>query len=141
MQNLILIVPLIAVMFMLFRSQKKRQQQVQSVQSTLEPGKGVRTIGGMYALVKAVNPETVELEIAPGVVAHYVKSAVAAVLDPQEYDTIINGAPEEELLSEPAEADLVEPVEPVEPADAEPLKIDADQTDSSGARREEPAEK
>src|SRR5437879_5341726 len=91
---------MIAVLFMLFRSNKKRQDQAKEMRSAMEPGSGVRTIGGMYALVKAVNEETVELEIAPGVVTHYTRSAIAAVLDPQEYDAIINGRPTDDELPE-----------------------------------------
>jgi preprotein translocase subunit YajC len=101
---IILALPLVAI-FLMFRSQKKRQAQQQSMQTALQPGSGVRTIGGMYALVKAVNDETVELEMAPGVVAHYSKGAVAAVLEPLEYDAIINGRPLEEAEAEEAEAE------------------------------------
>nr|WP_255519051.1 preprotein translocase subunit YajC [Kitasatospora sp. SID7827] len=102
-QYIIFLLPLLAI-FMMMRSQKKRQAQAQSMQSTLQPGAGVRTIGGMYALVKAVNDETVELEVAPGVVAHYTKGAIAAVLEPLEYDAIINGRPAEDASDEAAEA-------------------------------------
>lgn len=103
MQYIIFLLPLLAI-FLMMRSQKKRQAQMQTMQTALQPGSGVRTIGGMYALVKAVNDETVELEVAPGVVAHYVKSAIAAVLEPLEYDAIINGRPAEEASDEAAEA-------------------------------------
>ncbi|GAA4874821.1 preprotein translocase subunit YajC [Kitasatospora terrestris] len=102
---LIFLLPLVAI-FLMFRSQKKRQSQQQQMQTALQPGSGVRTIGGMYAMVKAVNEETVELEIAPGVVAHYIKGAIAAVLEPLEYDAIINGRPLEE--SEPEADDAAE---------------------------------
>jgi len=101
---IILILPLLAI-FLMFRSQKKRTTQQQSMQSALQPGSGVRTIGGLYALVKAVNEETVELEIAPGVVTHFSKGAVAAVLEPLEYDAIINGRPAEDAEAEQDEAD------------------------------------
>ncbi|QKW24112.1 preprotein translocase subunit YajC [Kitasatospora sp. NA04385] len=120
---IILILPLLAI-FLMFRSQKKRQAQAQSMQSALQPGSGVRTIGGMYALVKAVNDETVELEVAPGVVAHYTKGAIAAVLEPLEYDAIINGRPAEDESVEDAEA-----VEAVADADADekPLSLSKDE--------------
>ncbi|MCX4745146.1 preprotein translocase subunit YajC [Kitasatospora sp. NBC_01287] len=111
MSLLIFVIP-VALVFLMFRSQKKRQQQASQMQSTMEPGAAVRTIGGMYALVKAVNDSTVELEMAPGVVAHFSKSAVAAVIDAQEYDEIINGRPEEDeaadLDAELADTELVE---------------------------------
>ncbi|WP_395296942.1 preprotein translocase subunit YajC [Kitasatospora hibisci] len=116
MNLIILLLPIIAIVLM-FRSQKKRQQQMQQMQTALEPGAGVRTIGGLYAQVKAVNEETVELEIAPGVVSHFTKSAIAAVLDPQEYDAIINGRPADDELPEP-EADVE-----AEPADEKPLSL------------------
>jgi preprotein translocase subunit YajC len=134
--NLIILILPVAAIFVMFRAQKKRQQQAQQMQTALEPGSGVRTIGGMYALVKAINDETVELEIAPGVVVHYVKSAIAAVLEPAEYDAIINGTP---VGDEPAEEAVTD-----EPAD-EPVKAavaaDADKSDSAGTDREAPESK
>jgi len=138
--NLLLPVIMIAVLFMLFRSNKKRQDQATQMRSAMEPGSGVRTIGGMYALVKSVNEETVELEIAPGVVTHYTKSAIAAVLDPQEYDAIINGRPDEDELPE---LDAVED----EPAVEQPLSLDKvasdkkDVSDNGGTDGEAPASK
>jgi preprotein translocase subunit YajC len=92
--NLIILLLPIAAIVLMFRSQKKRQQQAQTMQSSMTEGSAVRTIGGLYATVKSINDSTVELEIAPGVVTHFAKSAIAAVIDPQEYDEIINGRPE-----------------------------------------------
>ncbi|MEU6231654.1 preprotein translocase subunit YajC [Kitasatospora sp. NPDC047058] len=122
MSFIILLLPVVAIVLM-FRSQKKRQQQMQQMQTSLEPGAGVRTIGGLYAQVKAVNDETVELEIAPGVVTYFTKSAIAAVLDPAEYDAIINGRPVEDELAE-AEAEGADA--DVEPADEKPLTLTKD---------------
>ncbi|OKJ01192.1 hypothetical protein AMK19_28625 [Kitasatospora sp. CB01950] len=108
-------------MLLLFRSQKKRQDQMQNVQSSMQPGSGVRTIGGMYATIKAVNDETVELELAPGVVAHFTKGAIAAVLEPLEYDAIINGRPAEDE----SEGDAVEAAEGTD-GDEKPLSLSKD---------------
>ncbi|GGQ76953.1 MULTISPECIES: preprotein translocase subunit YajC [Kitasatospora] len=121
MNYIILLLPLLAI-FLMFRSQKKRQAQMQTMQSALQPGSGVRTIGGMYAVVKAVNDETIELEVAPGVVAHYTKGAIAAVLEPLEYDAIINGRPAEDE----SEEDAVEAVEGTD-ADEKPLSLSKDE--------------
>ncbi|MGW4383011.1 preprotein translocase subunit YajC [Kitasatospora sp. NPDC004531] len=123
MNYIILLLPLLAI-FLMFRSQKKRQEQMQNTQAALQPGSGVRTIGGMYALVKAVNDETVELEVAPGVVAHYTKGAIAAVLEPLEYDAIINGRPAEDEAVE--DADAAEAVEGTD-ADEKPLSLSKDE--------------
>ncbi|WP_307806555.1 preprotein translocase subunit YajC [Streptomyces sp. FH025] len=134
--NLIILLPLVLVMFLLFRSQKKRQQQMNQVQTSLEPGAGVRTIGGLYAQVKAVNEETVELEIAPGVVTHFTKSAIAAVLDPQEYDAIINGRPADDELSEPEAEDA-----DAAPVEDKPLTLTKDSAEKGDAEGGAPASK
>ncbi|MFI5531166.1 preprotein translocase subunit YajC [Kitasatospora sp. NPDC051853] len=132
METLILPLIMIAVLFMMFRSNKKRQEQAQQMRAGLEPGAGVRTIGGMYALVKSVNEETVELELAPGVVAHFTKGAIAAVLEPQEYDAIINGRPADE------ETDA----ETLDAADEKPVSFDkSDDSDNGGADDEGPKSK
>ncbi|MFF9640761.1 preprotein translocase subunit YajC [Kitasatospora aureofaciens] len=136
MNLIILLLPIIAIVLM-FRSQKKRQSQMQQMQTALEPGAGVRTIGGLYAQVKAVNDETVELEIAPGVITHFTKSAVAAVLDPQEYDAIINGRPEEDELSEPEAEDVTDAA----PAEDKPLSLTKDSAEKGDAEGGAPASK
>ncbi|MFD8081428.1 preprotein translocase subunit YajC [Kitasatospora sp. NPDC059722] len=135
MNFIILLLPIIAIVLM-FRSQKKRQQQMQSMQTSLEPGAGVRTIGGLYAQVKAVHDETVELEIAPGVFAHFTKSAVAAVLDAQEYDAIINGRPAEDELSEPEDADA-----DAAPVEDKPLTLTKDSAEKGDVEGGAPASK
>ncbi|WP_405020443.1 preprotein translocase subunit YajC [Kitasatospora sp. NBC_00070] len=131
MSNLIILLVPLLLLFMLFRSNKKRQEQAKELRSALEPGSGVRTIGGMYALVKSVNEETVELEVAPGTVAHYTKGAIAAVLDREEYDAIINGRPAED-----------EPAETVDEADEKPLSFDKkDESGTDGTDDEAPQSK
>ncbi|MFB4197522.1 preprotein translocase subunit YajC [Streptomyces carpaticus] len=82
---------LIGVMFMMSRANKNRQRQLLEMRDAMEPGTGVRTIGGMYAEVKEVREDTVLLELSPGVHALYAKNAVQAVLDADEYERIING--------------------------------------------------
>ncbi|GJF27563.1 hypothetical protein KNE206_02630 [Kitasatospora sp. NE20-6] len=134
MANLIILLLPIVAIFLMFRSQKKRQSQQQSMQATLQPGAGVRTIGGLYAQVKAVNEETVELEIAPGVVTYFTKGAIAAVLEPLEYDAIINGRPVEEPADETPAEDAVE-------AEAGSLSLTKDDSDSVTADRETPGTK
>ncbi|WP_052706225.1 preprotein translocase subunit YajC [Streptomyces rubellomurinus] len=133
MNLIILLLPVLLIVFM-FRAQKKRQAQMSQMQTALEPGAGVRTIGGLYAQVKAVNEETVELEIAPGVVTHFTKSAIAAVLDPQEYDAIINGRPADDELPEPEAEDAV-------PVEGEPLSLSKESAEKGDAEGGAPASK
>ena len=81
---------LIGAMFLMTRSAKKKQRQAVEMRDQMQPGTGVRTIGGMYATVKEVREDTVLLELAPGMHALYAKNAVGAVLEPEEFDRIIN---------------------------------------------------
>ena len=94
---LVIIVVMMGAMFLMTRSAKKKQAQASEMRNKMEPGSGIRTIGGMYALVKAVNEDSVELEVAPGVHAIYAKNAIAVVMDGAEYNRIVHG---EELADE-----------------------------------------
>lgn len=78
-------------MFLMTRSAKRKQQAAASMRNEMQPGTGVRTIGGMYATVKEINEDSVLLEIAPGVHAVYGKNAIGAVLDDAEYNRIVHG--------------------------------------------------
>ncbi|QDY75884.1 preprotein translocase subunit YajC [Streptomyces qinzhouensis] len=110
---------LIGAMFLMTRSAKKKQQQAAAMRDSMQPGTGVRTIGGMYATVKELHDETVLLEIAPGIYAVYAKNAIGAVLSDEEYNHIVHGddpdaAPvDEELPAVPDDASsLTEAGEP-----------------------------
>ncbi|WP_406150673.1 preprotein translocase subunit YajC [Streptomyces sp. NBC_01012] len=82
---------LIGAMFLMTRSAKKKQQAAAAMRNDMQPGTGVRTIGGMYATVKEIQEDTVLLEVAPGVHAIYAKNAIGAVLDDAEYNRIVHG--------------------------------------------------
>ncbi|GAB2795440.1 preprotein translocase subunit YajC [Streptomyces daliensis] len=96
--NIVTLLPfivLIGAMFLMTRSAKKKQQQAANMRDSMQPGTGVRTIGGMYATVKEIRDDTVLLEVAPGVHALYAKNAIGAVLEAEEFDRILNGQPED----------------------------------------------
>ncbi|MBO1331634.1 preprotein translocase subunit YajC [Streptomyces sp. VRA16 Mangrove soil] len=82
---------LIGAMFLMTRSAKKKQQQAASMRNEMQPGSGVRTIGGMYATVKEVNEDTVLLDAGPGVHLMFAKNAIGAVLSDDEYNRIVHG--------------------------------------------------
>lgn len=93
--NIVTLLPfivLIGAMFLMTRSAKKKQQAAVQMRNEMQPGTGIRTIGGMYATVKEIHDDTVLLEVAPGVHALYAKNAVGAVLPDEEYNRIIDGA-------------------------------------------------
>jgi preprotein translocase subunit YajC len=94
---------LIGAMFLMTRSAKRKQQQAAQMRNQMQPGSGVRTIGGMYATVKEVNDDTVLLDAGPGVELLFAKNAIATVLSDDEYNRIVHGV-EHDLKSD---ADLV----------------------------------
>ncbi|QMU76401.1 preprotein translocase subunit YajC [Streptacidiphilus sp. PB12-B1b] len=106
--SIVSLLPIILIggmLFLMMRSSKNKQQQAQQMRNKLEPGVGIRTIGGMYALVKEVREEAVELEVAPGVHAIYAKNAIATVMDGVEYNRIVHGDEPEDLLPEYEESE------------------------------------
>ncbi|MFJ6726891.1 preprotein translocase subunit YajC [Streptomyces sp. NPDC091281] len=94
---------LIGAMFLMTRSAKKKQQQAVDMRNQVQPGSGVRTIGGMYATVKEVSEDTVLLDAGPGVELLFAKNSIGAVLTDDEYNRIVHGV-EHDLKSD---ADVV----------------------------------
>ncbi|MFG3153623.1 preprotein translocase subunit YajC [Streptomyces sp. NPDC048219] len=94
---------LIGAMFLMTRSAKKKQQQAANMRNEMQPGSGVRTIGGMYATVKEVSEDTVLLDAGPGVELLFAKNSIGAVLTDDEYNRIVHGI-EHDLKSD---ADVV----------------------------------
>ncbi|MEU2334203.1 preprotein translocase subunit YajC [Streptomyces sp. NPDC006654] len=88
---LLVFIVLIAAMFLMTRSTRKRQQQANQMRNEIQPGNGVRTIGGMYATVKEVSEDTVLLDAGPGVDLLFAKNAIGAVLTDDEYNRIVHG--------------------------------------------------
>ncbi|MFZ4185565.1 preprotein translocase subunit YajC [Streptomyces pseudogriseolus] len=82
---------LIGAMFLMTRSAKKKQQQAIEMRNQMQPGSGVRTIGGMYATVKEVSEDTVLLDAGPGVELLFAKNSIGAVLTDEEYNRIVHG--------------------------------------------------
>ncbi|MGW6569352.1 preprotein translocase subunit YajC [Streptomyces sp. NPDC054975] len=110
---------LIGAMFLMTRSAKKKQQAAAQMRDEMQPGTGVRTIGGMYATVKEIADETVLLEVAPGVHAVYAKNAIGAVLADDEYNRIVHGdEPDTEAVVPDDASSLIESSEAGEPAEA-----------------------
>jgi preprotein translocase subunit YajC len=94
---------LIGAMFLMTRSAKKKQQQAVDMRNQMQPGSGIRTIGGIYATVKEVNEDTVLVDAGPGVELLFAKNAIGAVLSDDEYNRVVHGV-EHDLKSD---ADIV----------------------------------
>ena len=82
------------------RARKRVQAQAQAMQDALAPGTAVMTTSGLHGTVAAIGEDTVDLEIAPGVVVTFTRRAILEV--------------------RPAATNAVEPVAPAEEAPGMP---------------------
>ncbi|MGV9454161.1 preprotein translocase subunit YajC [Streptomyces sp. NPDC003635] len=126
---------LIGAMFLMTRSAKKKQQQAADMRNQMQPGSGVRTIGGMYATVKEVNEDTVLLDAGPGVELLFAKNAIGAVLSDDEYNRIVHGV-EHDLKADVVPDDASSLTESDDAAAADEKSVDLGKKDAV----EEPAE-
>lgn len=62
--------------FMAMRKQRQRQNEMQALQNSLQPGDAIVTAGGVHGVVRSTGEKDVDLEIAPGVVVTFDKMAV-----------------------------------------------------------------
>ena len=99
--------------FMIIRPQSKRRKNMVEMQSSLGPGAEIVTIGGLHATVVETGDDTVDVQIAPGVVATFARGAIARVV-PTETD-----AAEHEVIDE-AGSEANEAAESIDEADDKP---------------------
>jgi preprotein translocase subunit YajC len=76
-----LLLPLIIVLFavplfMGTRKQKRVAAQQQALQNDLSYGDRVMTTSGLYGTVVATSPESIDIEIAPGIVTSWLRAAI-----------------------------------------------------------------
>ena len=91
---LVTLLPLILMVGLLYmvmiRPQQRKARAQRVLQSAVERGDEVVTIGGIYGEVTEVDDETVVVEIADGVEVRFVRSAIARKLvfddEPQHAD-------------------------------------------------------
>ncbi|MFJ8635540.1 preprotein translocase subunit YajC [Streptomyces sp. NPDC093568] len=132
---------LIGAMFLMTRSAKKKQQQAADMRNQMQPGSGVRTIGGMYATVKEVSEDTVLVDAGPGVELLFAKNAIGAVLSDDEYNRIVHGI-EHDLKSDVVPNDassLTDADEPAAAAASDETPVDLGKKDESD-QAEEPSD-
>ncbi len=67
----------VAFYLLLIRPQMKRQKEQAALMASLTVGDRVVTIGGMYGRIAALSKDTVDVEIATGVVVTFARSAIA----------------------------------------------------------------
>ena len=83
--DLVVFLPLLIVLgaFMFFasRRQKKAMRATIDLHNSLKIGNRVHTTSGLEATIAGVTDDTVDLEIAPGVVTTWMKLAIRDVID------------------------------------------------------------
>ncbi|WP_328454294.1 MULTISPECIES: preprotein translocase subunit YajC [unclassified Amycolatopsis] len=111
MQNLLLPLLLVLVLavplVMSSRKQKKQQAAQQDLQSSLAPGDRVMTTSGLYGTVADTSGDnTIDIEIAPGVVTTWLRLAVREKVEPvvetdeDSVGEVSSDAPAEESIIE-----------------------------------------
>ena len=86
MGMLVMMVAIFAIMwFFMIRPQQKKQKEIRNFQNSLQEGTKVVTGGGIYGTVKRIDltTNTLELEVARGVVITVDKSSVYADVNSQ----------------------------------------------------------
>ena len=91
MNQAITFLPMLAILgvFMYFasRRQKRAIQATIDLHESLRIGDQVQTTSGLHATIKRITDDTVDLEIAPGVVTTWVKLAIRDRIEPEILDT------------------------------------------------------
>lgn len=89
MQQMIMIVAFIALMyFLMIRPQQKQQQKQRNMLGNLKPGQQVITIGGLHATVSSISADrkTVALD-ADGILLTFEMAAIRTVTEDGEVNT------------------------------------------------------
>ncbi|TXL68076.1 preprotein translocase subunit YajC [Cerasibacillus terrae] len=66
--------------FLLIRPQQKRQKQVREMQSNLEKGNKIVTIGGLHGVIHAMDEDTIVIQANDGSKLTYDRGAVREVV-------------------------------------------------------------
>jgi preprotein translocase subunit YajC len=75
--------------FLLIRPQRRQRQAHQRLVDSVDIGDEVVTIGGVYGIVKALDDESLTLEVAPNVSVRFARGAIARKLvfdEEEEYE-------------------------------------------------------
>ncbi|UKN41801.1 preprotein translocase subunit YajC [Mycobacterium lepromatosis] len=90
MESLVLFLPFLLIMgggiFFASRRQKRSMQARIDLYDSLQPGDRVSTTSGLQATIVVVGNDTVDLEIAPGIVTTWMKQAIRDRILPDDVD-------------------------------------------------------
>ncbi|MFJ5764903.1 MULTISPECIES: preprotein translocase subunit YajC [unclassified Lysinibacillus] len=78
-----IILMFVAMWFILIRPAKKRQQETQNMQSSLQRGDKVITIGGLHGVIDSIEDTAITLVIADNVRVKFDRQAIGRVVNDQ----------------------------------------------------------
>lgn len=76
---LFIAVAVVVLLVLPMRQRNRALQQARALQDSLTAGTGVMTTSGLFGTVVAVADDTVDLEVAPGIVVRWAKPAIAEI--------------------------------------------------------------
>jgi len=76
---LILLLPLVALWFLILRPAQRRQREALALRDALRPGIDIVTTAGLLGTITQVDDDEVTVSVAPGVELRMVKAAIGQV--------------------------------------------------------------
>jgi preprotein translocase subunit YajC len=84
---LIFLVPMgLIFYFLIIRPQRRQRQARMELIDSIDVGDEVVTIGGVFGIVKAMDDESMTVEVAPGVDMRFAREAIARKRSYEQYD-------------------------------------------------------
>lgn len=95
MESFVLFLPFLlimgGIMYFASRRQRRAMQATIDLHDSLQPGERVHTTSGLEATIVAIADDTIDLEIAPGVVTTWMKLAIRdRILPDDDIDEELN---------------------------------------------------
>ena len=106
--GVLIVIVVLAFLFWLFivRPQRRAAADQRELLEALEPGDEIVSAGGLYGVIKEIDGDELQVEIADGLVVRMARGAVAGFVEPDEDD---EPAIEPELESVKDDDDSVKP--------------------------------
>jgi preprotein translocase subunit YajC len=105
MEQLILLLALVVIfgafMYIASRRQRRAMQATIDLHESLQVGDRVHTTAGLEATIAGITDDTVDLEIAPGVVTTWMKLAIRDRIEPDDGDAAESAEVTESDADEP----------------------------------------
>jgi preprotein translocase subunit YajC len=85
--SLLIVVVLLGVFwFLLVRPQRAGVRRQQALIASLQPGDEIVSAGGLYGVIRTLDDDDLEVEIADGLVVRMARGAVAGIVEHDEPD-------------------------------------------------------